>query len=47
MLHQNILEAVNKILCCYSEGHFLLLSAQYCDWPPQDGKNDVFLLHPK
>lgn len=43
-LHQNILEAINKILCCYSEWHFLLLSAQHCDW---DGKNEVFLFHPK
>jgi len=33
---QNILEAINTILCCYTEGHFLLLSAQYCDWPSQD-----------
>lgn len=37
-LHQNVSEALNKILGCYSEGHLLLLSAQYCDWPSQDGK---------
>lgn len=43
-LHQNILEALNNILGCYSEGHLLLLSAQYCAWPSQDGKKKWCIL---